>query len=213
MVGSVWFPHAEDLGSLTLAIQALKNRYGFKGELHFKDINRTKLPFYEELARLLGNEATTFSFKAVSVERRGVGNVDRALRDLYYVLLREGVKHEVESRRAALPRKLQFLKDAEEPGSDKLLLEEVKDAMFAASANQFDNKLEPGTFEIEDSRLSELLQVADLFTSSVSRRLNAAGGRTQPKDEFAEYLVQAVNFTSATTKDEARGDAVYHLIL
>jgi len=213
VVGSVWFPRAEDLGSLTLAIQALKGRHDFKGELHFKDINRTKIPFYKELARLLGQEATTFSFKAVSVARRGIGNVDHALRDLYYVLLREGVRHEVESGRAMLPRKLQFLKDAEEPGSDKLLLEEVKDSMFAASANQFDNKLEPGTFEIEDSRLSELLEVADLFTSSVSRRLNATSGKTQPKDEFADYFVQAINFTLATTKDEARGDAVYHLTL
>jgi hypothetical protein len=213
VVGSVWFPQAEDLGSLTLAIQALKNRHGFTGEMHFKDINRSRLPFYEELARLLGTKATTFSFKAVSVERRGVGNVDRAFRDLYYVLLREGVRHEVESGRTMLPRKLQFLKDAEEPGSDKLLLEEVKDNMFAASASQFDGKLEPGTFEIEDSRLSELLQVADLFTGSVSRRLNATGSRAQPKDEFAEYFVRAVNFTSAPTKDEARGDAVYHLTL
>lgn len=213
VVGSVWFPYAEDLGSLTLAIQALKRQYGFDGELHFKEIGRTKLSFYKELARLLGEKATTFSFKAVSVERRGVGNVDRALRDLYYVLLREGVRHEVENGRAVLPRKLQFLKDAEEPGSDKLLLEEVKDNMFAASASQFDGKLEPGIFMIEDSKYSELLQVADLFTSSVSRQLNAVGGKTQPKDEFAEYFVKAVNFVSATIKDETRGDAVYHLTL
>ena len=53
-------------------------------------------------------------------------------------------------------------------------------------------------FEVEDSKLSEALQVADLFTSSISRRLNAAGGRRQPKAEFAEYFVDVVNFTSAT---------------
>lgn len=129
------------------------------------------------------------------------------------MLLREGVKHEVESVRALLPRKLQLLKDAEEPGSDKLLLDELKDRMFAASANVFDGELKPDVFEVEDSKLSEALQVADLFTSSISRRLNAAGGRRQPKAEFAEYFVDVVNFTSATTKDEVRGDAVYHLTL
>jgi Protein of unknown function (DUF3800) len=213
VVGSMWFPYAEELGSLTLAIQALKSRHGFKGELHFKEINASKLPFYKALARLVREMANTFSFKAVSVERRGVGNVDGALRDLYYVLLREGVKHEVESGRAVLPRKLQLLKDAEEPGSDKLLLEDLKDRMFAASANLFDSELKPDVFEVEDSALSEVLQVADLFTSSISRRLNAASYRKQPKDELAEYFVEAVNLTSATTKDEVRGDVVYHLTL
>jgi Protein of unknown function (DUF3800) len=213
VVGSMWFPYAEELASLTLAIGRLKERHGFKGELHFKEISAGKLPFYRDVARLVGEMASTFSFKAVSVERRGIGNVDNALRDLFYVLLREGVRHEVESGRAVLPRKLQLLKDAEEPGSDKLLLDWLKDQMTTAAANQFGDELEPDVFRVEDSELSEVLQMTDLFTGSISRQLNATGSKVQSKDEFAEYFVQAIDLTSATTRNEQRGDAVYHLTL
>ena len=105
------------------------------------------------------------------------------------------------------------MKDAEEPGSDKLLLAWLKDRMVAAAANHFDGGLEPDVFEVENSRRSEALQVADLFTSSINRRLNAAGGKKQPKDDFAEYFVETINLTPAVTKDEGGGDAVYHLML
>jgi hypothetical protein len=213
LVGSMWVPYAEELGSLTLAIQDLKRRRGFKGELHFKEINASKLPFYKELVDLLGREASTYSFKAVSVERRGVGNMANALRDLYYVLLVEGIKHEVDSGRAVLPRKLQLLKDAEEPGSDKLLLAWLKDRMVASAANRFDGDLKPDVFEVEDYKLSEALQVADLFTSSINRLLNVAGGGNQPKDQFAQYFVDTMDLTSAISKEEGSGDAVYHLTL
>lgn len=213
VVGSMWFPYAEELGSLTLAVQNLKHEYGFKGELHFKEINANKLPFYKDLARLLSREANTFSFKAVSVERRGTGNPASALRELFYVLLLNGVRHELDSGRAVLPRKLQLLKDAEEPGSDKLMLVWLKDQMDSAAVNHFDGELEPDIFMVEDSKLSVALQVTDLFTSSINRRLNATGDKTQPKDEFAKYFLDAVNLSSATTKEEGIGDAVYHLTL
>lgn len=213
LVGSMWFPYAEELGSLTLAIQDLKRRRGFKGELHFKEINASKLPFYKELVGLLGRKASTYSFKAVSVERRGVGNVANALRDLYFVLLVVGIKHEVDSGRAVLPRKLQLLKDAEEPGSDKLVLAWLKDRMVASAANRFDGDLKPDVFEVEDYKLSEALQVADLFTSSINRLLNVAGGGNQPKDQFAQYFVDTMDLTSAISKEEGSGDAVYHLTL
>jgi len=66
---------------------------------------------------------------------------------------------------------------------------------------------------VEDSKLSEALQVTDLFTGSISRRLNATASKDHPRDGFAEYFAQAVNLTSAATKDEQRGDVVYHLTL
>lgn len=212
VVGSMWFPYAEELGPLTLSVQNLKRQYNFKAELHFKEISANKLPFYKELARLLSREANTFSFKAVSVERRGVGNTADALRELFYILLLNGVKHELDSGRAVLPRKLQLLKDAEEPGSDKLTLEWLKDQMGAAAVNHFDGELEPDIFMVENSELSVALQVTDLFTSSINRQLNATGNKTQPKDEFAKYFLNAVNLNSAT-KEEGIGDAVYHLTL
>ena len=45
--------------------------------------------------------------------------------------------------RALLPRKLQLLKDAREPGSDKLLLKWLHDQMVGASEAHFNIGLEP----------------------------------------------------------------------
>jgi hypothetical protein len=89
VVGSMWFPYAEELSSITLGIQLLKESYGFKGELHFR-INSSRLDFYIKLARLIGERANIYSFKAVSVRRRGIANAADAFGDLYYHLLLEG---------------------------------------------------------------------------------------------------------------------------
>jgi hypothetical protein len=97
------------------------------------------------------------------------------------------MRHEVKSGRAVLPRKLQLLKDDKEPGSDKLLLKWLHDQMVGASEAHFNGGLEPDVFEVEKSDLSEVLQVANLFTSSIRRRLNATGDQDTPKDEFARF--------------------------
>ena len=89
VVGSMWFPYAAELSSITLSIQRLKESYGFKGELHFR-INSRRLDFYIKLAKLPGERANTYSFKAVNVRRRGIANVADAFGDLYYHLLLEG---------------------------------------------------------------------------------------------------------------------------
>ena len=209
VVGSVWFPVPGEIADVFFEIRRLKEQYDFEGELHFNKINARKLPFYEALARFLGKQATAFSFKAISVERRGIGNVSDALRELYRLLLVEGVKHEVETGRAILPRKLQLIKDAEEPGSDKLLLKWLEGQMSVSAQSLFDNKLEIGHFAAESSEGSEVLQTADLFTGSVSRQLNAMGSGNNPKDRFARYFLEAIHQHRSTIKEQ--GDAVYHL--
>ncbi len=57
-----------------------------------------------------------------------------------------------------------------------------------------------------------MLQVADLFTSTIGRRLNATSAKKGAKDEFAEHFVGSVGLASSTIKDEVRGGAVYHLM-
>ena len=74
--------------------------------------------------------SNTISFKALSVERRGINKANEALTDLYYLLLVKGVEHEHSTGRGVLPRGLQLWKDAEEPGFDKILLENVQDRVI-----------------------------------------------------------------------------------
>jgi hypothetical protein len=181
--------------------------------LHFKAISKAKLPHYQELANLVAARSNTVSFKAISVPRAGVGNVQDALVELYYLLLVNGVQHEDDTERGPLPRRLQLWKDAEEPGYDRILLANVKDRLAQAGQTRFDGLLEPDEFEAVPSNELDLVQIADLFTSSVSRVLNAKGDRTHHKDVFADYFLEAVGMPGGPSSLFERKDVTYHISL
>jgi hypothetical protein len=150
---------------------------------------------------------------AISVERKGIAKVNDALIDLYYFLLLNGVEHEHETGRGSLPRMLQLWKDVEEPGFDKLLLENVRDRITQAGKSRFNDELKVDHFEAVDSEALSLIQLADLLTSSISRVLNAKGSRSSPKDEFAGYLLKMLGMSKGRSKEKAARDMTYHLSL
>jgi len=213
VVGSIWFLHAPETATLVLEIEEWKKRRSFEGELHFKRINQSKLPLYKEVADILAAKSSTISFKTISVERKGIARANDALIDLYYLLLLYGAEHEHRTGRGVLPRGLQLWKDAEEPGFDKLLLENVHDRIVQAGRSRFENKLQADQFEAVDSKELTLIQLADLFTSSVSRVLNATGERKSQKDEFAAYLLGAAGMPNGPSEEKVVGDVTYHLSL
>lgn len=146
-------------------------------------------------------------------ERKGIAKVSDALIDLYYLLLVNGVEHENKTGRGSLPRMLQLWKDAEEPGFDKLLLENVRDRITQAGKSRFDDELKVDHFEAIDSETLALIQLADLLTSSISRVLNAKGERSNSKDEFANYLLEVVRMPGGPSEERVSGDMTYHLSL
>jgi hypothetical protein len=121
-------------------------------------------------------------------------------------LLVRGVEHEHQTGRGPLPRSLQVWKDLEEPGSDKLFLAALKERVLAAGAARFENQLGTEEFTAVDSKRSTLVQVADLYTSSINRVLNAEGQRTGPKDEFADYLLDLLGVPHGPETAEQVGD-------
>lgn len=189
VVGSIWFLHGPETATMVREIEECRKRRNFDGELHFKKISKSNLPIYKEIADILAARSSTVSYKAISVERKGIARVSDALIELYYLLLLNGVEHEHETARGSLPRMLQLWKDAEEPGSDKLLLENVRDRITQAGKSRFNNELKVDHFEAVDSEDLSLIQLADLLTSSISRVLNVRGDRNAPKDEFVSDLL------------------------
>lgn len=211
VVGSVWFLHAPETVTVNQEIEACKKRRSFDGELHFKKITKSNLPVYKEVADVLAAKSSTVSFKAISVKRQGIARVDNALIDLYYLLLVNGVEHENDSGRAPLPRMLQLWKDAEQEGYDGLLFGTIKDRLAQASNALFENKLKPDHFEAVDSASLSLIQIADLFTSSIGRKLNATGARSGAKDELADYLLRSVGMPDGPLQSKKTGDRTYYL--
>jgi hypothetical protein len=101
---------------------------------------------------------------------------------------------------------VQVWKDLEELGSDKLFLAALKEQVIAASAARFNNQLGTEEFIAVDSKRKTMVQVADLYTSSINRVLNAEGPRTGPKDEFADYLLKQLGLPQGPQQQEQVGD-------
>ncbi|MCY1561161.1 hypothetical protein D9M68_983860 [compost metagenome] len=68
---------------------------------------------------------------------------------------------------------------------------EIKLQLENAASSIFDGRLYVDVVEVEDSGLSPLMQLADLFTGSISRALNGEAGVEGPKDVFAREFLSA----------------------
>jgi len=192
IVGSMWVLEPKQGFSITSGIINLKDKESFQGEFHFTDINKYNLGTYKKLADLVGEKSAFLGFKAVCVEKKGISNIQNAFTDLYYHLLIKGIEHENKTGRATLPRTISFWKDLEEEGADKLLINNLIDKLKNAAKSQLNDKLKIGDFNTVNSKGNSLIQIGDLFTSSINRLINEKSENTKPKDEFALYFLKNV---------------------
>ena len=213
IVGSLWIIDGINTLKLVRAVGQWREVQSFQEELHFQSITEAKLPIYRSLLDLLHEWAATLGFKALSVPRKGLGDVRSALVHLYYYLLVHGVEHEHGSGRAPLPRTIQLWKDAEEEGFDRLLLKQVAERLNGYATLHLGGKLVVDEMRAVDSKQLVLLQLADLFTSSINRALNAKGKRTSPKDRFANALLQRFGLAQRPHALENLGDCAVHVSL
>ena len=212
IVGSMWFLNGPETIKFYRVVDEWRKARNFAGEFHFQSITEAKLVNYMEFADLVAANSALICFKVISVPRRGVANVRDALLKLTYHLLVRGIEHEHSTGRAVLPRGIQVCKDAEELGQDKIFIAELSDRMKQAAATQFRDELYIGDFLAEESSQNMHLQIADLFASSVSRRLNTGGDGEQPKDRFAQYFLEKVGHGGAGS-EEPVGDMMAHMVL
>jgi hypothetical protein len=212
IVGSVWCLHPPELLKFRKDILVWRDQRKFIDEFHFKTISDSNLAHYMSFADEMAARNTVFSFKAISVERAGVKNVDDALQQLFFHMLVRGVEHEVATGRGPLPRALQLWKDLEEPGRDKLFLASLRQKIRDVSSTHFDGRLIAEEFTSTDSKGKTMVQVADLYTSSINRVLNGEGKDT-PKDRFARYFLNILGLPEGPRNEEHVGDMTIHVSL
>lgn len=184
IVGSVWFLDALTANELINEIFAWRHESSIKGEFHFTNINDGNIRHYKHLVNLLNAKSSAIGLKVITVERSGISNVQDAFIRLYAHLLLKGIENEESSGRAKLPRYIQFMKDKEEEGYDKLMLSEIESRLKTASESHFQNKLYIDFLRAEKSEDHPFLQVADLFASSINRIYNQPGTTNTAKDEI-----------------------------
>ncbi|HIF9245186.1 TPA: DUF3800 domain-containing protein [Photobacterium damselae] len=209
LVGSLWILDGVDTAKITLAVEKWRAKYNFNREIHFKEIKRGNIDAYLDLIDVIKDNSTAISFKAIGVERVGIAKVNDALNKLFYYLLVEGVKHEHESGRAPLPRKLKFIKDEEEAGSDKMMLKDIENSLDIYSGAKLHNELSLSNFYTMASKDSIFVQIADLFTGAINRKLNGVDN-SGPKDILADKLLASFGITKSASNFDIIGDcAIY----
>ena len=196
LVGSIWILRSYDTIKLTAAINTKKTELDFKGELHFKEINKGNYEKYLAILGVLIQNSSNISFKGLAVERSGLYSVDDTLNKLFYHMLILGIKEENTSGRAILPRNLQFRKDSEEPSKDGLSIMEIELQLNNAASSIFSGNVYIDHVGVEDSSISPLMQIADLFVGSISRILNKDEGKEGPKDWFAKEFLAAFGMST-----------------
>ena len=138
-----------------------------------------------------------------------VGNQQLALDDMFYHLIVRGIEHENTSGRAPLPRNFQLWKDAEEESKDKLFMANLSDKLRKASATFFSDNLFISDMFAIDSKKSELIQLADLFTASVNRIVNSPGTGGHVKDDFAKAFLSKFGLNEHPDSNQELGNVVF----
>lgn len=208
LVGSVWLLAIGEYPRFVVETNAWKDRNDVSYEFHSSEVTKYRVPKYREFIERFVLREGIIGFKAISIPNRGFQDEGRVIADLYYWLIRRGLEHEVESNRIVLPRKLSFAKDAEETGYDDRVLTLIRNQLDRDVGPIFNDQLHCAKFEAVDSKQDILIQVADLFTWCVNRKLNVipAKKKLNWKDEFAKWFLSEAQFSlqqETMTKDRA----------
>ena len=208
MVGSLWVLKSYETIKITRAINQKKKEIGFKGEMHFKEIDKNNISQYLSLLGSIIENSSSISFKGLGVLRAGLYSVDDTLNKLFYHMVINGIKEENQSGRAVLPRNLQFRKDKEEESKDKLAMMEIELKLRHASTAIFNGSIYIDIIEAEDSAISPLMQISDLFVSSISRILNREKISDHPKDIFADKFLSSFGMVYKDKKFDELSECV-----
>lgn len=202
IVGSVW-GHGSSLAGLKKSMQEFKQKleWGPKDEFHFVKVNKNNIDIYKEFIDIVAEFSETIGFKAVCFNKKGSAlKIDDIVTKLYLVALCDGLNHEIESGRATLPRTINIVKDKED-AKDRLILETQKLELQTHIKTTFNGKASVGYFDSADSFLHPMLQIADIFTSCLGRKVNE-GGSQNHKDELANYFFEKFLINTETLVSE-----------
>lgn len=202
-VGSVWILEGGSSNVLaSLDLHKWKKDNNIDYEFHFAQINKTRHYQFKEFFNKFLSLHPAIGFKIIVINNKGLQNKNAAITDLTYHLLIKGVIHEHETRRAPLPRVLQVWLDEEEKGSDSLKIENIKERINSQKIEG----LHLGDLQAISSKDNFYIQIIDLFTGAINRKLNSPSG-SNVKDEFADFVLNTLKFDiSLIDKENKQSD-------
>ncbi|MBE7646783.1 MULTISPECIES: DUF3800 domain-containing protein [Tenacibaculum] len=189
-VGSLWIVDGYKAFESYNEIKKWKDKNNINYEFHFAELTKHKLEKYKEFFLTFLKYNPTVGFKAIILNRKGIKNVNSAITDLTFHIINKGINHENHTGRAPLPRLLQVWIDEEEKGSDQLKIENLKERLSGQSISD----LYLGDFQAVDSKQNFGIQIVDIFTASINRKIHNPNSKGKPKDELADYVFDLLKF-------------------
>lgn len=197
-VGSLWVSEIGSSFILShLDMNQWKKRRNIDFEFHFSQLSRIRIEDYKSFFITFLSLYPAVSFKLIVVNNKGFADTNKAITDLTYHLIKKGIDHENTTGRASLPRMLQVWIDEEEKGSDELKLENIKERI----TGQKIEGLYLDKFQAISSEDNYFIQIIDLFTGAINRKLHSPDGN-HFKDEFANFVLDTLNFDIETIDKE-----------
>lgn len=197
LVGSVWFLNAMKSAMFQHKVNLLRESLGIKNEFHFSRSGKQDVENYKAFVDLVREERDFISFKTIAAPRRGTSrNIEEVLSDLYCLLVLKGFDHEVDSRRVELPRRLQLAID--EGGITPVGCEMLSQHLSTFLDRKYRTDVTFAGVEIINSKKSAAVQLADMITGVVNRKLNYRGERSH-KDDLADYVVEQLDLKLSDT--------------
>jgi len=201
IVGSVWVLAGEgelnsDLVSWTQERKKVDDKC--PDEFHFNKIrnNGTNLQVYKDYIDFAVAKGPMMGFKAIAVNQTKLNMpIDDINTELFYQLVRVGIEHEKETSRIQLPRQIAYFKDKED-GESALRINQIQQSLIDNFKLHYDEEVRLNTFRSIDSKLSRLIQVADLYTAAINRVINHQRKHPESnnaKDEFANYIFEMLS--------------------
>lgn len=190
-VGSLWLLKFSLSATFSFqrSLTSWKKEMQIDYEFHFKDLSKTRLSSYKEFFTKFLVTFPETGFKLIVVNNKGFVDKNKAITDLTYHLISKGIQHENATGRAPLPRNLQVWIDEEEKGSDQLKIENIKERLISQNIKG----LYLQEFEATSSKDNFFIQISDLFTASVNRKLHSTT-TSHFKDEFADFVLGTLKF-------------------
>ena len=191
--GSLWIYSPNEHINILKEIDAWRSKRKYHDELHFRTIkNQEKADLAIEFFKTVIRTGCYISFKCLLVHSKGINSsrlVDAMYEGITHMLVR-GIKSEFKTRRVQPPLRIRLAKDADEP-TDILKLADLNLKTITAFQTIFrDGKAVLEGVENPTSNKNDLIQVADLVTSSVSRWVNQGVPKSadNPKEHVARQI-------------------------
>lgn len=188
-VGSLWLVGGINSLYANLALVEWKEKKNLDFEFHFSNCTKHRLKDFQDFFVKFLSLNPAIGFKAIVINNKGFSDKNLAITDLTTHLILRGIHHENDSGRAPLPRILQVWLDEEEKGSDNIKIENIKERLKGQNIEG----LHIGDFQAVESKNNFYIQIVDLLTSSINRKLHYPGG-IHHKDELADFVLSCLGF-------------------